>query len=261
MISWVTLLWPLASQLHSRSVPFCVCRLLFIILKSGWKSAEEAVCCRVSTCSCYWWFECAFMKQVGRFCWKAHVCLRHVWLRAKLFIPSFHVFTLQIKYFHRFLNSNAESHSCEDRLVCLRYLDLFKKPNISQHAHLPALCGSFTSSPTAQKCFFRKCLGLFSLLSYFVHTPWFVCAMCLYLFNFSAVCITLKVSYCVGQEVHHSGGVVLFIFFPLFSALNTADCQLASVVCLSVTDCRCSSFITRHLFFFLIYIWLKKRQK
>lgn len=159
-----------------------------------------------------------------------------------------------MKYFHRFLDSNTGSHSCKDHSVCLRYLDLFEKPNVSQQTHLLALCGYFfASTPMAQNCFFRISLGLLSLLSYFVHTLWFVCAMCLYLFKFSAVCITLKVSFCVGQEVQCSSAVVVFIF-PFFSALNSADRLLGSVVCLAIMDCRCSSFITWHLVFFSIYL-------
>lgn len=70
--------------------------------------------------------------------------------------------SLQIKYFHRFLDSNTESHSCEDHSVCLRYLDLFEKTNVSQQTHLLALCGLFfASTPMAQNCFFRISLGLF----------------------------------------------------------------------------------------------------
>lgn len=121
------------------------------------------------------------MKQVGRFCWKVHLfalCLA----RGKVvysFVLRIHSFW--VKYFHRFLEPNTESHSCKDQWVCITDTWTFfkklnqtktkpNKKNKTKNMLNSSLwfslkfssCRTGTELPeSAQNCFFTISVGFF----------------------------------------------------------------------------------------------------
>lgn len=140
------------------------------------------------------------------------------------------IHSLQMKYFHRLLESNIELSAVQTSGYASKIFGPSLKKNMLSNSLWFTLkfnsCGTGTELlESAQNCFFRISLG-FSL-----HFPtlcicpglYVWCVFYLFFFKCRAVCLTLKASYCAGQEVQRSGGVfcvcvwgVVFFFPGLF---------------------------------------------